>query len=175
MNALKHIRTYLLVCSLVVIFQPLQGLAQQNSDASKTSLQHPSTQRDGQHDFDFEIGTWKTHLSRLLHPLTGSATWVEYEGITVVRKVWKWPRQSGGARGRWPGRSLRRSESASVQSPIPPVEPQFCKQQRRHHEPTHDRRVQEWARRVFRPGNTEWPSHLCAICYLGHHSEFVPF
>lgn len=44
--------------------------------------------RDGQHDFDFEFGTWKTHLSRLLHPLTGSKTWVEYDGTTVVRKVW---------------------------------------------------------------------------------------
>ena len=42
---------------------------------------------DGQHDFDFEIGTWKTHLSRLQHPLTGSKTWVEYEGTTVVRRV----------------------------------------------------------------------------------------
>lgn len=47
-----------------------------------------STQRDGQHDFDFEIGTWKTHLRRLLRPLTGSTTWVEYDGTTVVRKVW---------------------------------------------------------------------------------------
>ena len=44
--------------------------------------------RDGQHDFDFEIGTWKTHLSRLLHPLTGSSTWVEFDGTSVVRKVW---------------------------------------------------------------------------------------
>jgi hypothetical protein len=44
--------------------------------------------RDGQSDFDFEIGTWKTRLSRLLRPLTGSTTWVEYEGTTVVRKVW---------------------------------------------------------------------------------------
>jgi hypothetical protein len=44
--------------------------------------------RDGQHDFDFEIGTWKTHLSRLVHPLTGSTTWVTLDGITVVRKVW---------------------------------------------------------------------------------------
>jgi len=44
--------------------------------------------RDGQHDFDFEIGEWKTHLRRLLHPLTGSRTWVEYEGTTVARKVW---------------------------------------------------------------------------------------
>ena len=45
--------------------------------------------RDGQHDFDFEIGTWKTHLRRLPRPLTGSTTWVEYEGTSVVSKVWK--------------------------------------------------------------------------------------
>src|SRR5215211_7082266 len=44
-------------------------------------------QRDGQHDFDFEIGTWKTHLRRLQRPLSGSTTWVEYDGTTVVRKV----------------------------------------------------------------------------------------
>jgi hypothetical protein len=43
--------------------------------------------RDGQHDFDFEIGTWHTHLKRLLHPLTGSTTWTEYDGTSVVRKV----------------------------------------------------------------------------------------
>ncbi|MGH8276686.1 MAG: hypothetical protein ACRETH_08315, partial [Steroidobacteraceae bacterium] len=28
------------------------------------------------------------HMRRLLHPLTGSTTWVEYEGTDVVRKVW---------------------------------------------------------------------------------------
>jgi hypothetical protein len=44
--------------------------------------------RDGQHDFDFEIGVWKTHLKRLVHPLSGSTTWVELDGTTVVRKVW---------------------------------------------------------------------------------------
>jgi hypothetical protein len=44
--------------------------------------------RDGQHDFDFEIGTWNTQLRRLQHPLSGSSTWVEYSGTTVVRKVW---------------------------------------------------------------------------------------
>lgn len=32
----------------------------------------PAPQHDGQHDFDFEIGTWKTHLRRRLNPLTGS-------------------------------------------------------------------------------------------------------
>ncbi|MFA6541856.1 MAG: hypothetical protein WCT99_09665 [Bacteroidota bacterium] len=44
--------------------------------------------RDGQHDFDFEIGAWKTHLKRLVHPLSGSHDWVEYDGTTLVRKVW---------------------------------------------------------------------------------------
>jgi len=43
---------------------------------------------DGQHDFDFHIGNWKTHVSRLQQPLSGSTTWVEYDGTTVVSKVW---------------------------------------------------------------------------------------
>jgi hypothetical protein len=86
MDALKHISTCVLAAILVVIVQPLHGFAQQNSEASKNSLQQ--TKWDGQHDFDFEIGTWKTHLRRLVHPLTGSTTWVEYEGTSVVRKVW---------------------------------------------------------------------------------------
>ena len=44
-------------------------------------------QRDGQHDFDWEIGTWKTQLRRLQRPLSGSTSWLEYEGASVVSKV----------------------------------------------------------------------------------------
>src|ERR1700682_5541473 len=77
-----------LVCSFIVLWLSAQGLARQNPDVSSTNFQNTSTQRDGQHDFDFEIGTWKTHLRRLLHPLSGSTTWVEYQGTSVVRKVW---------------------------------------------------------------------------------------
>jgi hypothetical protein len=88
MNPPKHLLTFLLLCSLVVALQPFQGFAQSNSNASRTDPQQNLKERDGQHDFDFEIGTWKTQLSRLLHPLTGSTTWVKYEGTTVVRKVW---------------------------------------------------------------------------------------
>jgi hypothetical protein len=44
--------------------------------------------RDGQHDFDWDIGRWQVHMQRLLRPLTGSNTWVEYHGTDVVRKVW---------------------------------------------------------------------------------------
>ena len=43
---------------------------------------------DGQHDFDFEIGTWKIHLKRLMNPLTGSTHWVEFDGTSVTRSVW---------------------------------------------------------------------------------------
>jgi hypothetical protein len=90
MRALKPIQTCLLLCGLAVILQPLHGFAWQNSEASTTS--RASAKRDGQSDFDFEIGTWRTHLRRLVHPLTGSATWIEYEGSSVVRKIW-----NGGA------------------------------------------------------------------------------
>src|SRR5580692_1327609 len=49
---------------------------------------HETVERDGQHDFDFEVGTWKIHLRRLLHPLSGSNEWIEYDGTSVTRKVW---------------------------------------------------------------------------------------
>jgi hypothetical protein len=88
MNALKYIRRCLPWCSLLLVLQPVRALAQQNSNASSANIQHIPAQQDGQPDFDFEIGIWKTHVSRLSHPLTGSTTWVEYEGTSVVSKVW---------------------------------------------------------------------------------------
>ena len=67
---------------------PMPALAQPKPPNAPHDTKTAAALRDGQHDFDFEIGGWKTHLKRLLHPLTGSTTWVEYEGSTVVRKVW---------------------------------------------------------------------------------------
>ena len=112
MNARKHLRTYLLLCGLVVVLQPVQGLAQLNSDASSTNRKQSVKEGDGQHDFDFEIGTWKTHLKRLQHPLTGSTAWVEYDGTTVVRKVWNGRANlvelvAEGAAGHFEGLNLR--------------------------------------------------------------------
>lgn len=85
-NALKYFRAYLLG-SLLLNPQAV-AFAQASTGTTKQSIQKTPALRDGQHDFDFEIGTWKTHLSRLLHPLSGSNTWVAYEGTTVVRKIW---------------------------------------------------------------------------------------
>ncbi|MGC2405005.1 MAG: hypothetical protein WA431_01175 [Candidatus Cybelea sp.] len=42
----------------------------------------------GAHDFDFNFGSWHTHIRRLLHPLRGSNVWVTYDGTVTVRKVW---------------------------------------------------------------------------------------
>jgi hypothetical protein len=85
---IKRIQPYLVACSLVILLQPLRVLAQQSSEAAKTSVQDTAAQRDGQRDFDFEIGSWKIHLKRLVHPLTGSTSWVEFDGTSVTRKVW---------------------------------------------------------------------------------------
>jgi hypothetical protein len=78
MNAPKNIQTSLLLCALALVLQPARALAQEI-----TAAEH-----DGHHDFDFEIGTWRTHLKRLQHPLTGSTTWIEYDGTSTISKIW---------------------------------------------------------------------------------------
>ena len=85
---IKYVRDCFLLCTVFVGLFPIYGIAQQNPGVSKTSPKQVDMKRDGSRDFDWEIGTWKTHLRRLLHPLTGSTTWVEYEGTSVVRKIW---------------------------------------------------------------------------------------
>jgi len=76
----------LVACVTLVAMAPSAAMPQSSTATGTPQLTNP--RRDGAHDFDFEVGTWKTHLRRLVHPLSGSSTWVEYEGTTVVRKVW---------------------------------------------------------------------------------------
>jgi hypothetical protein len=52
------------------------------------SLADSTPAHDGQHDFDFNLGTWKIQVERLIHPLTGSRTWVRLEGTKVVQPIW---------------------------------------------------------------------------------------
>jgi hypothetical protein len=71
------------VFAAVLSFAPVFGLAAGTPDSSgRADL------RDGSHDFDFDFGTWTTHSSRLLHPLSGSKDWVDMDGVTVVTKIW---------------------------------------------------------------------------------------
>jgi hypothetical protein len=86
LNSLKSIYALLLVCGLQTGLQPFRAGAQQNPTPAESNSQ-PAL-RDGQHDFDFLEGTWKIHLKRLVHPLTGSTTWTEFDGNSKARKFW---------------------------------------------------------------------------------------
>jgi hypothetical protein len=85
-----------ILCIAAIVLQPFVAAAQQG----------------GPHDFDFEIGAWKAHVSRLDRPLTGSSAWLDYEGTSVVRKVWNGRANLGeldvaGPAGRIEGLTLR--------------------------------------------------------------------
>ena len=79
-----------LLLALVLFFMAYSGAmsAQTESSAAKVGSDTTTSERDGQHDFDFALGTWKAHLKRLDHPLTGSKTWVAFDGTFVARNVW---------------------------------------------------------------------------------------
>lgn len=48
----------------------------------------PASQPDGQHDFDWELGTWNTRVRLLRNPLSGEAPeWATYEGTSVVKPL----------------------------------------------------------------------------------------
>jgi hypothetical protein len=85
MNAPGLLRPTLLL-ALTIALTLGHVSAQQGLEVSKAI--DPKAQKDGRADFDWELGTWKTQLKRRLQPLTGSDDWIEYEGRSVVRRVW---------------------------------------------------------------------------------------
>ncbi len=67
--------------------------------------------RDGQHDFDFNIGVWHTHIKRILDPFASSSESVELNGTVTVRKVWDGKAEleeieADGPKGHWEGLTL---------------------------------------------------------------------
>jgi len=96
---------------MVVFFAQAASLSAQQTNAGANQNAAPAY-RDGQHDFDFEIGGWKIHLKRRLNPLTGSDKWVEFDGTSVTRKIWDGRSQieefeTDGAAGHIEGLTLR--------------------------------------------------------------------
>jgi hypothetical protein len=84
-NTMNRLRNYLLLSMVGFLLQPLAASPQATPSAAEA---RPQQVRDGQHDFDFHFGTWKTHIMRLAHPLSGSTAWIELNGTVTVRKVW---------------------------------------------------------------------------------------
>jgi hypothetical protein len=109
MKLLWSIGSYFALCALSCLLQTVPPILRAVPLAP--AAQQAATPHDGQHDFDFNLGTWHTHIKRLQHPLTGSTTWTEMEGTVVIRKVWDGRAQleeieADGAAGHFEGLTL---------------------------------------------------------------------
>jgi len=84
-NSLRRCGFCFLLCALSYFLHPLPAISQ---TAPTATSQTADAEQAGQHDFDFNLGTWKTHIMYLEHPLSGSTAWEELDGTVVVRKIW---------------------------------------------------------------------------------------
>jgi hypothetical protein len=74
-------------------------------------LSQTPTVHEGQHDFDFNIGVWHTHIKRILDPFASSSESLELNGTVTVRKVWDGKAEleeieADGPKGHWEGLTL---------------------------------------------------------------------
>ena len=98
---IKHV-----LLAIALATAPLAAHAQPSAPPAASAV------RDGSHDFDFEFGDWTMQLKRLVKPLSGSKEWVEYQGSSVVHKIWSGAANVGeidisGPAGRIQGMSVR--------------------------------------------------------------------
>jgi hypothetical protein len=105
---MKNVWAILVLSGAMLVSQP--SLSQQSPEPSAAPT--TAAARDGQRDFDFELGSWKIHLKRLVNPLSGSTKWIEFDGTSVTRKVWDGHAQleefeTDGAAGHIEGLTLR--------------------------------------------------------------------
>ena len=98
--------TFVLVCFLGGVIGAIGPASADDSVAASKAVV-----RDGQHDFDFNLGVWRTHIRRVLDPLSGSTHSIELNGTVTVRKVWDGRAQleeieTQGPNGPWEGLTL---------------------------------------------------------------------
>jgi hypothetical protein len=99
------------LAAVVATAVPLCALAQ-----AAQSAESP----DGSHDFDFNLGVWKTHIKRLVRASSGCIESFEMDGTVTVRKVWDGRAQleeieADGPRGHWESLTLFLYNPASRQ------------------------------------------------------------
>ena len=85
MNLGRRIHALSFGCLLFVLSSSVAS-GQTNSEAAKSGAQAATAERDGQHDFDWMVGTWKGK-SRV-RSLTEHDTWIEFDGTDIVSKIW---------------------------------------------------------------------------------------
>src|ERR1700733_2724949 len=84
------------------------AFAKTSHAASNTAQQPAASARDGEHDFDFNIGVWHTHIRRIPDPFSAPDNSTELNGTVTVRKVWDGHAQleeieADGPNGHWEG------------------------------------------------------------------------
>jgi hypothetical protein len=84
------------------------ALAAWLAGAVPVAAQVPAPGRDGAHDFDFNIGVWRSQIKRVINPLSGGDKIVELHGTVSVRKVWDGRAEleeieADGPSGHWEG------------------------------------------------------------------------
>jgi hypothetical protein len=72
--------------SIAAVFVLLAFAVSAAAQTPQTATAPPAV-RDGSKDFDWMVGSWKADLKRLVNPLTGSTTWVEYEGTQTTTTI----------------------------------------------------------------------------------------
>jgi hypothetical protein len=71
-----------------ILAHPARAGAQSSPPTTVSASAVTPASHDGSHDFDWMFGTWKATLRRLVKPLTGSTTWVDFEGRQLSRTIW---------------------------------------------------------------------------------------
>jgi hypothetical protein len=84
-HAFPKISRSVLIVTVAFAFHAMPAEADAETPHHPTAAAEP---RDGQRDFDFELGRWKIHLHKLKSPLHGSKEWIEFDGTSVTRSLW---------------------------------------------------------------------------------------
>ena len=85
---MNHTKTFAISFVVLGLCAHLPIVRAQNAPAAAKDAPHDlPALRDGKHDFDFEVGKWKAHVKKLVHPLTGSQEWDELSGTVVTRSL----------------------------------------------------------------------------------------
>jgi hypothetical protein len=128
----------------------------------------------GVHDFDFALGAFHTHIRRLQDPLTGSSTWLTYDGtktdVPILGDTGSLEQIEADGPSHLELMTLRLynahahqwslnfsdSESGALGTPV-------------------DRRIPEWRRHVPGSGEIQGLHHSGAPALVGDHAQFLSF
>ncbi|MEP6731521.1 MAG: hypothetical protein ABJE10_12815 [bacterium] len=76
------------ICAIAAVTLLVSRPCVMEAQMAAPMISVPDSARDGAHDFDFMHGEWKATLKRLVKPLTGSTTWVEFAGTQTTKPIW---------------------------------------------------------------------------------------